>query len=651
MSQITLPKISLETIMHQIRAENKQTQTPAPTLESDLLPELNFNFQFNFEFSLQEQLETLKPDDIILANKNSYHINEFCLYHDEPFIKNIFKGLIKRQPNEDELEQYLLLLRQGLLSKKEIIAKIRFSKEGRKRGVQIKGLKIPSLIMLIKKIPLIGFIFKILITIIRLPSLVTQVQQLEALSQIPEVKTEQLANIIDKSLNKTLRYALQETLQTTLENTLRPHLQTLLSQKISYADLDTKADRAELTNKADRAELETKADRSELTNKADRAELDTKANRAELNTKANRSELESKANRAELANKVNEVELTYKANYISLTSSLEGKVSHQDLDKKLELRVSLIDFIKELALRVDYDSLAINLATKADKNKVDEAFTHIETNKIELSSHKSQLNDYKINLLDNQRRLNLLLEEARKRLPEPFSEKQLNTIAKQDVHIFDAMYVAFEDRFRGTRKDIKHRQAVYLPAIKKALKMTGNKTILDMGCGRGEWLELLQENKIQAKGIDLNCIMIKECHDRGLNAQEADIIDSLRALKPSSISAVTGFHIIEHLPFKVLIALFDECLRVLIPGGVIIFETPNPENLLIGGCHFYTDPSHHNPLVPETMRFTIEQRGFEKTEIKRLHKYSDFYETTSEDAFIKAHFYNEMDFAIIGSKV
>jgi O-antigen chain-terminating methyltransferase len=462
----------------------------------------------------------------------------------------------------------------------------------------------------------------------------TQVRQLEAHSQIPEVKTEQLAHIIDKSLNNILQHSLQETLQSTLENTLQSYFQTALAQKVSHAELATKVERTELDLKADRTELEQKAER------------------------------------AELASKVSHAELEHKVDYISLTSLLEGKVSHQDLDKKLESRVDVTSFHKELEsrvditsfhkalesrvdvtsfhkaleLRVDYDSLKINLETKADKE------TLIQI-KQQTRNNETRLNDYKINLMDNQRRLNLLLEEARKRLPEPFSEQQLNHIADQETHIFDAMYVAFEDKFRGTRKDIKNRQKTYLPIIKKALKATDNKIILDMGCGRGEWLELLQENKIKAEGIDLNCIMITECHQQGLTATEADILDYLRPLKPASVSAVTGFHIIEHLSFKVLIALFDECLRVLKPGGIIIFETPNPENLLVGACHFYTDPSHHNPLVPETMRFTIEQRGFEKTDIKRLHKYSDFYETTSDDPFIKAHFYNEMDYAIIGYKV
>ncbi|MCK4493078.1 MAG: methyltransferase domain-containing protein, partial [Methylococcales bacterium] len=486
------------------------------------------------------------------------------------------------------------------ISKKEIIAKIRFSKEGQKKGVVVKGLKIPYLLTLMGKIPLIGFIFKIIMAIIRLPSLIVQIRQLEAHSQIPEIKVEQLAILIEENFNKTLEKSLKKTLQVDIQQA--------------------------------------------LAQKANRSELATKAERSELETKAERSELERKAERSELASKVTYAQLEEKVDYISLTSLLEEKVSHEDLDKKLELRVDVTSFHQELALRVDYDSLELNLATKANQTEMVKALEQI-------NQHKIRISNQKVTLLDNQRRLNLLLEEARKRLPAPFSAEQIKTIAKEEDHIFDAMYVAFEDKFRGTRKDIQQRQEVYLPTIEAALKATGQALILDMGCGRGEWLELLQEHNISAEGVDLNCIMIKECDERGLKATEADILDYLRPLKNSSISAVTGFHIIEHLPFKVLIALFDECLRVLKPEGVIIFETPNPENLLVGACNFYTDPSHHNPLVPETMRFTIEQRGFEKTEIKRLHKYSDFYETTSEDEFIKTHFYNEMDYAIIGHKV
>ena len=596
MSKSSIPKIRIDTVMQKIREENKAIQAakiiPMPQALSEVIPE----FKLDFNFSLLSSLEKLKKVKIVFPNNNVYHINDFCLYHDEVFIENVFKGLLKRKPDSEEMNYYLLFLRQGHLAKKEIIAKIRFSKEGRKKRVVVKGLRIPYLLTVIRKIPLIGFIFKIMMAIIRLPSLIIQIRQLEAHSQIPEIKVEQLAELIEESFNKTL------------ENSLNTTLQVALAQKVNRSELEAKIDRAELETKVDRAELETKVERSEL------------------------------------ASKVSYAQLEEKVDYISLTSLLEEKVNHADLDKKLELRVDVASFHRELALRVDYDSFELNLATKANQSEMIKALEQINQHKISISNQK-------VTLLDNQRRLNLLLEEARKRLPEPFSVEQIKVIAKEEDHIFDAMYVAFEDKFRGTRKDIQQRQKVYLPLVETALKATNQSLILDMGCGRGEWLELLQAHNISAAGVDLNCIMIKECDERGLKATEADILDYLRLLKNASVSAVTGFHIIEHLPFKVLIALFDECLRVLKPGGVIIFETPNPENLLVGACNFYTDPSHHNPLVPETMRFTIEQRGFEKTEIKRLHKYSDFYETTSEDEFIKTHFYNEMDYAIIGHKV
>ncbi len=610
MSESSIPKISIDTVMQKLRDENKHSEVSQVAIEHESA--LNLSLNLNINLSLLAELEKLKKVESVFPNNNSYHINDFCIHHDELFIKNIFKGLLKRLPDAEEMNHYLLLARQGQLSKKEIVAKIRFSKEGRKRGIIVKGLKIPHIMMLIGKIPLIGFIFKIMIAIIRLPLLINQVRQLEAHSQIPELKAEQLAEILEIKLKEIL----ENSLQTNLEEKLNG-LQVAISQK---------AERSELATKAERSELEIKTERLNL-------------------------ELERKAERSELASKVTYAQLEEKVDYISLTSLLEGKVSHEGLDKKLELRVDVASFHRELALRVDYDSLALTLATKATQTDMVKVLDKITDNKKCLDKHKAMFNDHKINLLDNQRRLNLLLEEARKRLPEPFSVEQIKTIIKEEDHIFDAMYVAFEDKFRGTRKDIQQRQEVYLPIIEDTLKETDQALVLDMGCGRGEWLELLQEHNISAKGVDLNCIMIKECDERGLKATEADILDYLRSLKNSSVSAVTGFHIIEHLPFKVLIALFDECLRVLKPGGGIIFETPNPENLLVGGCNFYTDPSHHNPLVPETMRFTIEQRGFEKTEIKRLHKYSDFYETTSDDEFIKAHFYNEMDYAIIGYKV
>ena len=92
--------------------------------------------------------------------------------------------------------------------------------------------------------------------------------------------------------------------------------------------------------------------------------------------------------------------------------------------------------------------------------------------------------------------------------------------------------------------------------------------------------------------------MVEECLNSGLNVVEQDAIEYLNLLEPESIGAITGFHIVKHLPFSTLVQLLDECLRMLTSGGIAIFETPIPENLMVGSYNFYTDPTHRNPMPP-----------------------------------------------------
>jgi len=265
---------------------------------------------------------------------------------------------------------------------------------------------------------------------------------------------------------------------------------------------------------------------------------------------------------------------------------------------------------------------------------------------------QNQLTNNKLNLLEQQRRLTMFLEEARKRLPEPFSKEQIEKIVSEEEHLFDSMYVEFEDLFRGTREDIKGRVKYYLPFVEEVYKKTNKSPILDIGCGRGEWVELLKENNYNATGIDTNKIMVKRCKDLGLDVKEGDVIEYLRNQKDNSLSVITGFHVMEHLPFKVLIKLFDESLRVLKPGGMILFETPNPENINVGAYTFYYDPTHVKPLVPDTIRFIAEQRGFVNTNIIRLHKRNEV--GTTGNNFVDEVVYKvnmEQDFSIVGYKI
>lgn len=179
-------------------------------------------------------------------------------------------------------------------------------------------------------------------------------------------------------------------------------------------------------------------------------------------------------------------------------------------------------------------------------------------------------------------------------------------------------YRAFEDKFRGSRELIKERLAVYLPFISPLKELPLRVHGVDLGCGRGEWLELLDKEGINAIGIDLDEGMLSACHQLQLNVQQADAIGFLKSLPDSSVAVVTSFHMVEHIPFEALQKLIQEALRVLVPGGLLIMETPNPENIQVGTHTFYYDPTHQRPIPPLLLAFLPEHYGFYRTKILRL---------------------------------
>jgi SAM-dependent methyltransferase len=179
-------------------------------------------------------------------------------------------------------------------------------------------------------------------------------------------------------------------------------------------------------------------------------------------------------------------------------------------------------------------------------------------------------------------------------------------------------YRAFEDRHRGPRELIKSRQRVYLPFIAPLLSIDSDAKAIDLGCGRGEWLELLQDAGFDAQGVDLDDSMLAACRELGLNVVTADALAALKALPDESQCVVSGFHIAEHIPFSDLQILVQEALRVLKPAGLLILETPNPENMVVGTVSFYLDPSHQKPIPPELLSFLPEYYGFAKVKVVRL---------------------------------
>jgi O-antigen chain-terminating methyltransferase len=171
-------------------------------------------------------------------------------------------------------------------------------------------------------------------------------------------------------------------------------------------------------------------------------------------------------------------------------------------------------------------------------------------------------------------------------------------------------YVHFEDRHRGTRADILQRQRAYLDLFDDA------NPVLDVGCGRGEFLELCQGAGIEARGVDLDAGMVAHCRAAGFAAEQADALATLEALPDGALGGIFCAQVIEHLTPAALIAFVRLAHRALRPGGVLLCETPNPACLTVFSGAFYVDLSHVKPIHPEAARFVLEAAGFQGVELR-----------------------------------
>ena len=182
----------------------------------------------------------------------------------------------------------------------------------------------------------------------------------------------------------------------------------------------------------------------------------------------------------------------------------------------------------------------------------------------------------------------------------------------------ELVYMGLEQRLRGDEAEIRRRQSVYLEPLANALSATQSRRLLDLGCGRGEFVRLASENGFEAEGIDLNTIAIQEAQDKGLNARQGDALAALAACPEDSLAAISVFHLIEHIPFAAFAKLVLDALKALEPGGLLILETPNPENLTVGANSFWLDPTHRAPVPSKLAQFLCEIQGFRQVDVLPL---------------------------------
>lgn len=174
----------------------------------------------------------------------------------------------------------------------------------------------------------------------------------------------------------------------------------------------------------------------------------------------------------------------------------------------------------------------------------------------------------------------------------------------------DWRYTGFENRFRGSEDAVKIQLEEYLPFFKKGKK------VVDLGCGRGEFLDLLKSKWIDAEGIDINEQMVTICKDKGLSCRKGDILEQLIEYANGSLGGIFSSQVIEHLPPPYLKRLLELAFEKLEPSAPVVLETINPTSVFALVQIYHLDISHKQPIHPQALKYMLESSGFEDVQIQ-----------------------------------
>lgn len=177
----------------------------------------------------------------------------------------------------------------------------------------------------------------------------------------------------------------------------------------------------------------------------------------------------------------------------------------------------------------------------------------------------------------------------------------------------DFLYRRLEDGLRGSAAEIRAAMEPY------AARAAKSQPALDLGCGRGEFLELCREGGIDARGFDTNERSVADLAQRGFDVTLSGVPECFRGIANESVGSILAAHVVEHLPVEALFALFRESARVIRKGGVLMIETPNAESLVVSGSEFWRDPTHLAPRHPAALVLLGREHGFAVEEVRAVH--------------------------------
>ena len=521
-----------------------------------------------------------------------YHVNELLGFHGEDFVRNAYRVLLDREPDEAGVAHHMDQLASGRFNKIDVLSSLHSSPEGSKSQVKLSGLSLPVTVRRLGRLPVIGYVVRLFVSLARLPLLIQHQNRYEFYNWSQQQRIIADQNQHHQELSEAL-------------------------QQIS----------AQILEMMQRAAQQQQANELSL----------RQSNEVSLQ-------------------QYEELLVKYRE-FATVTEARLGRNDESSLNlsqqissqaKQLTHYQQILEQLQEVLQQQHQILQQQQQAVTEQKAETQKGFTEQQqiSSQIRADIQPLSLQQQKtdVDLLMQERRLTVLLQEVARNTPS------LAEVAKhEEDHLHDSLYASFEDEFRGPRDEVRQRLQVYIPFLKEA-QITGG--VLDIGCGRGEWLQLVKSEGIEARGVDRNRVFVEQCRAAGLNVAENDALIYLRSLPAESLNAVTIFHLVEHLPLETLINVVDEIMRTLKRDGLLIIETPNPENLIVGSHTFYVDPTHRNPIPSQTLQFLLEARGLRTLDVLKLRPRDEV--KLEEDSELitrfNEYFYSAPDYGIIARK-
>jgi SAM-dependent methyltransferase len=244
--------------------------------------------------------------------------------------------------------------------------------------------------------------------------------------------------------------------------------------------------------------------------------------------------------------------------------------------------------------------------------RVAELFEAHAATKDSMATAAAELAQFRTSLALFQQTTATLKREMERLVPTPHSPLPTPhaPLPPHSLPLDSQKYVGFEDAFRGSREEIRRRQETYLTVFDDA------SDVLDVGCGRGEFLELLRERGIGARGLDLNHEMVELCRGRGFDVSEGDAVGYLTTLADGALGGLTAFQVVEHFDPTYLLHFLDLAYHKLRPGSRVVLETINPASWFAFFSSYIRDITHVRPLHPATLEFLLLASGFQQVTIR-----------------------------------